>query len=382
MNAAALIVAGGMGLRAGGDLPKQRQALLGRQVYSWSIDAFLKDDRFSDIVLVVPVGQSSKYAGDGLPNQVKVVEGGASRTASVQNGLSALSGSPDRLVFIHDAARPGLDQTTIDRLFEALAKPGIDAASPALKIADALKRQDSVSLNNVSRDDLYRVQTPQVFSFATISAALADSGRSFVDDLEAVEAMGARVALVDGSENLSKITFPEDFQRMEKLLAPQTTAPRMGSGFDVHAFGPGEHVTLCGIDIPHSHGLAGHSDADVAWHALTDAILGAAALGDIGDHFPPSDPQWKGAPSALFLKHAIKLVEDAGWAVSSCDITIICEAPKVKPSREAMRQSTSDTMGLALDAVSVKATTTEGLGFTGRSEGIAAQAVAVLVPKP
>jgi 2-C-methyl-D-erythritol 4-phosphate cytidylyltransferase/2-C-methyl-D-erythritol 2,4-cyclodiphosphate synthase len=247
-------------------------------------------------------------------------------------------------------------------------------------VSDALKSQTSGHFSTVPRDGLYRVQTPQAFRLATIRDALQAPG-SFVDDLEAVEAAGARVTLVPGDARLHKITYPEDFDLVARMLSPIQSVPRVGKGFDVHAFEPGDHVTLCGVQIPHSAKLKGHSDADAAWHALTDAILGAVALGDIGDHFPPSDPQWKDADSGLFLKHAQVLAEKAGYKLASCDITVICEAPKVKPHRESMRVRTAELLGLPLDFVSIKATTTEGLGFTGRKEGIAAEAVAVLSPK-
>jgi 2-C-methyl-D-erythritol 4-phosphate cytidylyltransferase/2-C-methyl-D-erythritol 2,4-cyclodiphosphate synthase len=265
----------------------------------------------------------------------------------------------------------------IDSLVSALSDH--DAAAPALPVADALKAQVAGRLSTVPRDGLYRVQTPQAFRLGEIRSALEARG-SFVDDLEAVEAAGARVTLVPGDPRLHKITYAEDFDLVARLLSPLQSAPRVGKGFDVHAFEPGDHVTLCGVKIPHTAKLKGHSDADAAWHALTDAILGAVALGDIGDHFPPSDPKWKDADSGLFLKHAQMLAEKAGYALSSCDVTVICEAPKVKPHRDAMRVRTAELLGLPLDAVSVKATTTESLGFTGRREGIAAEAVAVLAP--
>jgi 2-C-methyl-D-erythritol 4-phosphate cytidylyltransferase/2-C-methyl-D-erythritol 2,4-cyclodiphosphate synthase len=229
------------------------------------------------------------------------------------------------------------------------------------------------------------MQTPQVFRYGDISKALGETEMSYVDDLEAIEALGKTVALITGSERLRKVTYEEDFEIMERLLSPTeprliSRAPRMGTGYDVHQFGPGDHITLCGIKIPHTHGLIGHSDADIGWHALTDAILGAIAMGDIGDHFPPSDPQWKGADSGRFLAHAQHLAKTSGFAISNVDITLICEAPKIKPYREAMRERTANLLDIPLSSVSVKATTTEGLGFTGKREGMAGQAAAVLVP--
>lgn len=378
MRVNAIIVAAGRGERAGGPTPKQRQALGDRPVFLWALEAFHAHDKVDNVVIVVPEGDAAIYA-PLCPDSCVIISGGATRTASVKAGLAACELGEHDIVMIHDAARPGLSHGMIDRLIDAMREA--DAAAPALPVADALKRQTGDALADVSREQLYRVQTPQVFRYGAITAALSGD-KTFVDDLAAIESTGGTVQLVPGSETLAKITYPEDLNRLEKLLMSSVTAPRFGSGFDVHAFEPGDAVTLCGVSIPHDQKLAGHSDADVAWHALTDAILGAAALGDIGDHFPPTDPQWKGADSAVFLKHAVSLAAESGWALTSCDITLICEAPKVKPHREAMRQRTADLTGLPLDAISVKATTTEGLGFTGRREGIAAQASAVLSPLP
>ena len=378
MRVNAIIVAAGRGERAGGPTPKQRQALGARPVFLWAVEAFHAHDKVDNVVIVVPEGDAAIYA-PLCPESCVIVSGGATRTASVKAGLAACELAEHDFVMIHDAARPGLSHSMIDRLIDAMREA--DAAAPALPVADALKRQTGDVLADVSREQLYRVQTPQVFRYGAITAALSGD-KTFVDDLAAIESTGGTVQLVPGSETLAKITYPEDLNRLEKLLMSSVTAPRFGSGFDVHAFEPGDAVTLCGVLIPHDQKLAGHSDADVAWHALTDAILGAAALGDIGDHFPPTDPQWKGADSAVFIKHAVSLAAESGWVLTSCDITLICEAPKVKPHREAMRQRTAVLTGLPLDAISVKATTTEGLGFTGRREGIAAQASAVLSPLP
>lgn len=370
---AAIIVAGGRGSRAGPDAPKQWQPLLGRRVIDWSIDAFSAHADVTDIVVV----SASKLGPPGSGQRFVRAEPGETRTQSVLSGLAALDLPDDAIVLIHDAARPGIDTATITALIEALASA--DAAAPALPVSDALKAQRAGKLATVDRTGLHRVQTPQTFRFGHIRQALNAAGPDLVDDLAALEATGARVTLVPGSARLQKITFPEDFDMMSRLLSPSGT-PRVGKGFDVHAFEPGDHVTLCGVHIPHSAKLKGHSDADVAWHALTDAILGAVALGDIGDHFPPSDPRWKDADSGLFLKHAQTLAAEKGYRIDSCDITVICEAPKVKPHREAMRARTAELLGLPLDAISVKATTTESLGFTGRREGIAAEAIAVLAP--
>lgn len=369
----AIIVAGGRGLRAGGTLAKQWVMLGGRRVIDWSIDAFLAHGGMSRVVVVGEPEASDMAHADP---RLAWTPAGETRTGSVRNGLAALDGPDDTKVLIHDAARPGLSAGMITALLDAL--DGADAAAPALPVADALKRSSGNRLETVDRDGLYRVQTPQAFRLGLIRRALAASGPDLVDDLAAVESLGARVTLVPGDARLHKITYPEDFDLVSRLNAPATAIPRVGKGFDVHGFEPGDHVTLCGVKIPHAARLEGHSDADAAWHALTDAILGAMALGDIGDHFPPSDPQWRGADSAIFLKAAQDLALARGYRIANCDITLICEAPKIKPHREAMRESTARLLGLPLEVVSVKATTTEGLGFTGRREGIAAEAIAVM----
>lgn len=379
MKRHAVIVAAGRGERAGRGTSKQLRSLGPRTVLEWSIDAFLEAD-FDTVMIVCPTGEAFEYQ-QRFSQADHIAEGGASRAASVRAGLQALEqlegSAADDAVFIHDAARPGLKKDVLTRLTKALETA--DGAAPALPMVDAIKHKDEGQLTTVDRSTLFRVQTPQVFRLGAILAASQSPG-DYVDDLEAMEAAGANIALVDGDERLAKLTYPEDFSRLERLLMP-TPLPRMGTGFDVHAFEPGDHVTLCGIDIPHDARLAGHSDADVAWHALTDAILGALGAGDIGDHFPPSDPQWKGAPSKVFLQHAVKVAREAGYVIGNCDLTIVCEAPKIKPHREAMRAMTADMMALDKSQVSIKATTTEGLGFTGRREGIAAQAAVLLSPK-
>jgi len=372
--AAAIIVAGGKGSRSGRAAPKQYERLLGRQVLDWSMEAFKAHPCVGRIVVVTPADSAPDAWGKGMVS----VPGGATRTQSVRNGLAALDLPGDTPVLIHDAARPGLSQDMITSLLTALDRT--DAVAPALPVSDALKTLKDGKLVTVPRDGLSRVQTPQAFRLGAIRKALDAAAADLVDDLAAMEATGARVELIPGDERLHKITFPEDFDMVARLLGPSVSVPRVGKGFDVHAFEPGDRVTLCGVAIPHDRKLKGHSDADAAWHALTDAILGAVALGDIGDHFPPSDDRWKNADSAIFLKESVRLAEAEGYAVASCDITVICEAPKVKPHREAMRQRTAELLGLPLQAVSVKATTTEALGFTGRREGIAAEAIAVLVP--
>lgn len=374
----AIIVAGGQGTRAGGAVPKQRQLLCGKPVYQWSIQAFAAHASIEQVVLVVPEMDAESYTGELEGSKTVVATGGQTRTQSVLNGLRSLDAQSDDIVLIHDAARPGLKNSAISTLIDALETS--DAAAPALSVADALKRKRADQLETVDRANIYRVQTPQAFRYRDIMDALNEANTDLVDDLAAIERRGGKVTLVPGHERLSKITYPGDLERMEQMIAPAVMMPRIGSGFDVHAFGPGESVTLCGVEIEHSQSLAGHSDADVVWHALTDAILGALALGDIGDHFPPSDPQWKGAPSRVFLEHAVNLAAERGYEISNCDLTVICEAPKIKPHRETMRIKTAEVLGAVVETVSVKATTTEQLGFTGRREGIAAQAICMLGP--
>jgi 2-C-methyl-D-erythritol 4-phosphate cytidylyltransferase/2-C-methyl-D-erythritol 2,4-cyclodiphosphate synthase len=371
---AAIIVAGGTGQRAGAGRPKQWQPLLGRRVIDWSIAAFRAHPAIAELIVVAE--DAADFETGSLP--VKLAAPGATRTQSVLSGLAAVTLPGNAPVLIHDAARPGLDAATITALIAALDTA--DGAAPALPVSDALKRQsENGGIDTVERAGLWRVQTPQAFRLGAIRKALASAGPDLVDDLAAIEAAGGRIDFVPGSARLTKITYPEDFDMLARLLAPSGT-PRIGKGYDVHEFEPGTHVTLCGVAIAHIAKLKGHSDADAAWHALTDAILGAVALGDIGDHFPPSDPRWKNADSAIFLKAAQDLALERGYVLANCDITVICEAPKVKPHREAMRTRTAELLGLPLDAISVKATTTEGLGFTGRREGIAAEAVALLMP--
>lgn len=340
----------------------------------WSVQTLLRCSEIAALAVVVPAGERRRAAA-GLPedDRLILVDGGAHRTDSVRNGLQALQGRGLAKVLVHDAARPGLSEGVIRELVAALDTA--DAAAPALPVTDALK-ETGETLRSVPRDRLVRVQTPQAFRFSILSDAIDRAGAAAVDDLALVEATGARVVLTRGRQELLKITHPEDMAIAEKLIAPP--AVRIGNGFDVHGFAAGDGVTICGVRIPHTKTLYGHSDADVGWHALTDAILGAAALGDIGDHFPPSDPKWKGADSRLFLQHAVQIAGARGLRVVNADITILCEKPKIAPHREAMRETTAAALGLSIDAVSVKATTTERLGFLGREEGIAAQAVVLL----
>ncbi len=376
----ALILAGGSGTRVGADIPKQYLDLAGRPVLRHAAEAFLRHEAVDAVRVVIGPDDRSLFdrAVGGLDVGAPVV-GGATRQDSGRLGLESLGGlSPDR-VLIHDAARPFVDAATIDRVLDALTRH--PAALPGVPVSDTLKRAAGEPLlvgETVDRRGLWRAQTPQGFRYADILAAhRTAAGGNFTDDAAVAQHAGLEIAMVMGSENNFKITTREDLERAERM-AGGTMDFRTGSGFDVHAFGEGTHVTLCGVDIPHDRGLEGHSDADVAMHALTDAILGAIADGDIGAHFSPSEPKWKGAPSRLFLEHAAGLVAGRGGAISNVDVTIVCEAPKVGPHREAMRASLAAILGIEVSRVAVKATTTERLGFTGRREGIAAQATATV----
>lgn len=378
MSFSGIIVAAGSGSRAGGD--KQWRALGGKPVLRWSAEALLNAGA-DELVVVVAPGAEDRAAETlaGL-SKWRTVAGGAVRAESVSAGLAALTCGPEQPVLIHDAARPLLDRAVIDRLIAALDHA--DGALPALPVADSLRRgADGLMAGVVERDGLWRAQTPQAFRRDTIETAYAawTETEAPTDEAAVVQRHGGRVALVEGDPRLMKLTYPEDFAMAEALLSQQTRyQTRIGSGYDVHRWGPGGSVWLCGIEVPHDQTLIGHSDADAGLHALTDALLGAIAEGDIGDHFPPTDPKWKGASSDLFLLHAAQLVAAHGGRIVNVDVTLICERPKVKPHRQAMRERIAGLLALPLDAVSVKATTSEGLGFTGRGEGLAAQAVATV----
>jgi len=377
MGFAAIVVAAGSGSRAGGD--KQWRTVGGRPMVRWSVEALLAGGADSVVVVVAPGAEPRAAEALAGLSGWRTAAGGATRAASVQAGLAALETADDAPVLIHDAARPFLDTSLVHRLLNALNDA--DGALPALPVADSLRRGVAgLVAGGVEREGLWRAQTPQVFRLKTIRDAYAawTGTDAPTDEAAVVEHAGGRVRLVDGDARLMKLTYPEDFAMAEALL-PKTL--RIGQGYDVHRWGPGSSVWLCGVEIPHDQTLIGHSDADAGLHALTDAILGAIAEGDIGDHFPPSDPQWKGASSDRFLVHAAGRVAARGGRIVNVDVTLICEQPKVKPHRQAMRERLADLLNLPLDAVSVKATTTEGLGFTGRSEGLAAQAV-VMVETP
>ncbi|WP_426016970.1 bifunctional 2-C-methyl-D-erythritol 4-phosphate cytidylyltransferase/2-C-methyl-D-erythritol 2,4-cyclodiphosphate synthase [Brevundimonas sp. DWR2-3-1b1] len=379
MTFSGIIVAAGSGSRAGGD--KQWRTLGGKPVLRWSAEALLNAGADELIVVVAPdaLDRVADLLSD-LPRW-RAVAGGDARADSVRAGLAALTCAPDQPVLIHDAARPLLDRAVIERLLSALETA--DGALPVLPVADSLRRGEAqVMTDVVERDGLWRAQTPQAFRRRVIEAAYAawTDVAAPADEAVVVQRNGGKVALVQGDPRLLKLTYPEDFAMAEALLPRQT---RIGSGYDVHRWGPGGSVWLCGIEVPHDQTLIGHSDADAGLHALTDAILGAIAAGDIGDHFSPTDPKWKGASSDQFLIHAAELVAERGGRIVNVDVTLICERPKVKPHRQAMRDRIAALLDLPLDAVSVKATTTEGLGFTGRGEGLAAQAVATVeLPAP
>ena len=370
-----VIVAAGQGLRAGPGAPKAWRGLAGRPVLRWSVEALLAAGaREAAVVVARDRLEAASEALQGLAGW-RAVAGGETRSASVAAGLAALTAPDDEIVLIHDAARPFVTRPQVEALVAALA--AADGAAPALPVADTLKRRDGEAVSTVARDGLWRVQTPQAFRLGALRKAHATDSAEATDDLALVERAGGRIALTPGDPMLFKLTWPEDFAMAERL-AGAARITRIGQGLDAHRWGPGEAVWLCGVKIPHAHGLVGHSDADAGLHALTDAILGAVGLGDIGQHFPPSDPQWKGASSDRFLAHAARLVAERGGRIVNVDVTLVCERPRIGPHREAMRARLAEILGLPLDRVSVKATTTEGMGFTGREEGLLAQAVATV----
>jgi 2-C-methyl-D-erythritol 4-phosphate cytidylyltransferase/2-C-methyl-D-erythritol 2,4-cyclodiphosphate synthase len=379
---AALIVAAGQGQRAGGSVPKQFQLLLGTPVLRRSCTAFaVPEIQFIQIVTSADRLAETKAALDGI-GRLPFAMGGATRQESVRNGLEALAPHNPEFVLVHDAARPLISAALIRRVAETLEQ-GAAAAIPLVPVADTLKRDDAEKWTTVSRDGLYRAQTPQGFRFANLLAAHREFADTAVtDDMALAELAALPITRVPGEETNLKITTEEDFSHAARLLRGMMSEYRTGQGFDVHGFTAGDHVWLCGVKIPHTAALEGHSDADAGLHALTDAILGALGAGDIGRHFPPTDEKWRGAPSSLFLAHAAGLVAEANGGVVHCDVTIICERPKIAPYRDAMCARIAEILGIEPGRVSVKATTTEGLGFTGRREGLAAQAIATLRMPP
>ena len=370
---AAIITAAGRGARAGSDRPKQWRNLGSQPVIAHTLAAFAGFDR---IVLVVhPDDMADAIALFAGP--VTIVTGGETRSASVMAGLLALEGQASH-VLVHDGARPLTPASVIQGVIDAL-RGGAVAAAPALPVSDTLWRGDDGNVTAITaRDGLYRAQTPQGFRLPEILAAHRAHPGGATDDVALALRMGLKVTITPGSEDNLKITWPDDFARAERLMGNMMDI-RMGNGFDVHAFEPGDHVWLCGIRIPHDFGLKGHSDADVGMHALTDAIYGALAEGDIGRHFPPSDPQWKDATSDIFLRHAIELARQRGFRLGNADVTLICETPKIGPHAETMQSRLAEIMQVETGRISVKATTSERLGFTGRGEGIAAIATATLL---
>jgi 2-C-methyl-D-erythritol 4-phosphate cytidylyltransferase/2-C-methyl-D-erythritol 2,4-cyclodiphosphate synthase len=375
---AALIVAAGRGQRFGGRLPKQYRPLAGRPVLRHSIDAFRRHPAVGDVAVAIHGDDRDAYdaATRGLALLPPIL-GGASRQDTVRRGLEALVPYRPRLVLIHDAARPLLPRAVIDRVLDALVDHV--GAIAALPVTDSLKRDvDGSIAAAVDRRRLWRAQTPQGFHFDAILAAhRSAAGAEETDDAAVAERAGLAVALVEGSEDTLKITTEDDLDRAARLLT-DAGETRVGNGFDVHRFVPGDYIMLCGIRVPHEAGALGHSDADVGLHALTDALLGAMGEGDIGHHFPPTDARWKGTHSEVFLRHAADLVGRRGGRIVHVDVTVVCERPKVAPHRAAMIARIADILGIEAQRVSVKATTTEGIGFAGRREGIAAQATATV----
>ena len=372
----ALVVAAGRGRRFGGGVPKQYLDLQGRPIIRRALECFLAHAEVDDVLAVIHPDDGALFArAAGGLDLLAPVAGGDSRQESVRLGLESLAGRAPEQVLIHDGARPFADKAMISRVLDALeTAPG---AIPALPVGDTLKRgQEGLVAGTVARDGLWRAQTPQGFRYADIARAHGEfAGAALTDDAAVAEKAGFPVRLVPGAEDNIKITTDDDLARACDLIGGET---RTGFGFDVHRFGPGDHVMLCGISIPHSAGLAGHSDADAGLHALTDALLGAIGAGDIGQHFPPSGAEWKDAASDIFLSRAADLVAEMGGAIVNVDVTIVCEAPRIGPHRDAMARRIADILGLDAGRVGVKATTTDGLGFSGRCEGIAAQAVATV----
>jgi 2-C-methyl-D-erythritol 4-phosphate cytidylyltransferase/2-C-methyl-D-erythritol 2,4-cyclodiphosphate synthase len=375
----ALVVAAGQGSRFGGPLPKQYLPLGGTNILRHTVAALVEHQRITNVLVAIRPEDRALFdrSVSGLA-VLPPVAGGAARQDSVRLGLEALVAFRPHRVLIHDGARPFPDEQLVDRVLDGLDKAV--AAVPCLPLRDTIKRAEGGTIREtIDRTALWRAQTPQGFHFDAILAAhRAAIGRELTDDAAVAEAAGLAPLIVDGSEDNLKVTTADDLAAAERLLAARQGDVRVGQGFDVHPFAPGDHLWICGVRIPHGMSLAGHSDADVGLHALTDAVLGAIGAGDIGTHFPPSNPRWRGAASDQFLSHAVDLVRARGGAIAAVDVTIICERPKIAPYRAAMVERIAAILGIAPDRVSVKATTTEKLGFTGRAEGMAAQAVATV----
>ncbi len=372
-----ILVAAGRGTRLGDGLPKQYRQIFGRSVLQRAIDGVRAALPGAGILTVIAEGAEALYQASTDGDRPSAVLGGDTRQASVLKGLEALVEEAPDIVLIHDAARPfGVETVAADLVARAGKGGGV---APALEVPDTLRRAEGGAFQPMMRDGVWRVQTPQAFLYAEILAAHRKAaGQALTDDLSVAEAAGLSVTLIPGDPRAFKITTQADFDQAETTVLAALADARTGHGYDVHAFGPGDHVMLCGVRVPYTFALAGHSDADVGLHALTDAVLGTIGAADIGAHFPPSDLQWRGASSDAFLRHAVSLVAAKGGIVAHVDVTLVCEAPKVGPHRAAMVSRLADILGLAADRVSVKATTTEGLGFTGRREGIAAYATATV----
>ena len=379
-DCAAVIVAAGRGVRAGGDVPKQYARIGGEPVLRRTVGVFAAHPAVSTVVTVIHPDDEALARQAVGPAPVQFVAGGASRQESVCNGLKFLDKLDPEFVLVHDAARPFVTEDIIGKCLDAARRHG--AAAAGVPMADTVKKTDGSDLvtETIARDRLWRAQTPQAFRYRDLVAAHeAAAGRALTDDAAVAEAAGLAVAMSPGSEDNFKITAAEDLARADRIA--RAAAPRItvvGHGFDVHAFGPGDHIVLCGVRIGHPHGLEGHSDADAALHALTDALLGALGAGDIGQHFPDSDPQWRGAASDRFVRHALGLAAAADGRLVNLDLTIVCERPKLQPHYDAMKRSLCDLTGLPPARIGLKATTTERLGFTGRGEGLAAQAIVSL----
>ena len=383
-----VIVAAGRGERAGsGPLPKQYRKVGGKPILRRTVDAFLPIEQVGTIVIVIHPDDRHLFddAMEGIADRVTAVDGAASRQGSVLAGLQALRQAAPGKVLIHDAARPFVDSNLVLRTIAAIGER--QAALPSVPVSDTLKKGSETGLivETVARENLFAAQTPQGFPFWPIHAAHLKAQRAgrmdFTDDAAIAEWANIPVKLVQGSPENIKLTWEKDIELADRRLSPSIQFPdvRTGNGYDVHSFEAGDHVWLGGVEIPHNKKLSGHSDADVALHALTDALLATCSAGDIGTHFPPSDPQWRGAASRIFVEHAAKVVRDNGGRISNADITLICEAPKIGPHREAMTAAVAHMLGIEQHRVSVKATTNERLGFIGREEGIAAIATATVV---
>jgi 2-C-methyl-D-erythritol 4-phosphate cytidylyltransferase/2-C-methyl-D-erythritol 2,4-cyclodiphosphate synthase len=374
MSFSAVVVAAGAGLRAGPGEPKAWRNLCGRPIVRWSVEGLLSAGA-REIVVVVAHDRillvDEVLAG---LDAWKAVTGGRTRADSVQAGLAAVTAGRNEPVLVHDAARPFVHREHVERLLAALDVA--DGAIPALPVPDTLKRGDGIVDETVSREGLWRAQTPQAFRLGRLKAAYRrwPTGEEPTDDAAVMERAGGHVAMVPGDPLLMKLTYPEDFLLAEQVAGARRIV-RTGLGVDAHRFGPGDVVWLCGVRIEHDLALVGHSDADAGLHALTDAVLGAIGQGDIGEHFPPTDPRWKGASSDQFLRHAVGLLAARGGRVLNADLTLICERPRIRAHRDVMRARLAELLGVSMDRVSVKATTTEGMGFTGREEGLMAQAV-------